>query len=115
MTPDSLARLERYAWPGNIRELQNVLERACVLSPGPVVKIVEDLRPVGGGGPAPAGPAARQEVMTLEENERLHIRQALAVCGGRLYGPEGAAAMLGINPSTLRSRMKRLGITKQRE
>ena len=53
--------------------------------------------------------------MTLEENERLHIRQALAACGGRLYSPDGAAALLGINPSTLRSRMKRLGITKQRE
>jgi len=115
VTPDSMARLERYAWPGNIRELQNVIERACVLNPGPVVEIIDDLRPVGGDGPAPAGPAGRQEVMTLEENERLHIRQALAACGGRLYGPDGAAALLGINPSTLRSRMKRLGITKQRE
>jgi formate hydrogenlyase transcriptional activator len=115
VTPDSMARLERYAWPGNIRELQNVIERACVLSPGPVVEIVDDLRPVGGGGPAPMGPAGRQEVMTLEENERLHIRQALAACGGRLYGPDGAAALLGINPSTLRSRMKRLDITKQHE
>jgi formate hydrogenlyase transcriptional activator len=115
VTPDSMGRLERYAWPGNIRELQNVIERACVLSPGPVVEIVDDLRPVGGDGPAPAGPAARREVMTLEENERLHIRQALAACGGRLYGSDGAAALLGINPSTLRSRMKKLGITKQRE
>ena len=112
VTPDSLARLERYDWPGNIRELQNVIERACVLSAGPVVEILDELRPVGGGGPAPAGPAARRDVVTLEENERLHIRQALATSGGRLYGPDGAAALLGINPSTLRSRMKRLGITK---
>ena len=117
VTSESMTRLERYAWPGNIRELQNVIERACVLSPGPVVEIVDELRPVGAGGAVPAGPvgpAARRDVVTLEENERLHIRQALATCGGRLYGPDGAAALLGINPSTLRSRMKRLGITKQR-
>ncbi len=50
--------------------------------------------------------------MTLEESERMHIRQALAASGGRLYGRDGAAAVLGINPSTLRSRMKKLGITK---
>jgi transcriptional regulator with GAF, ATPase, and Fis domain len=51
--------------------------------------------------------------VTLEENERLHIRQALAASGGRVYGPDGAGALLGVNPSTLRSRMKKLGITKQ--
>jgi transcriptional regulator with GAF, ATPase, and Fis domain len=116
VTPDSMARLEGYAWPGNIRELQNVLERACVLSPGPVVEILEELRPLGGRGPESVGPVARQDaIVTLEEGERLHIRQALAATDGLLYGPEGAAALLGINPSTLRSRMKKLGITKQRE
>jgi formate hydrogenlyase transcriptional activator len=119
VTAESLARLERYAWPGNIRELQNVLERACVLTAGPVVEIVEELRPMGGGGgestPAPAGPVTRQDaIVTLEESERMHIRQALAATGGRVHGPDGAAALLGINPSTLRSRMKKLGITKQR-
>jgi len=115
VTAESLARLERYPWPGNIRELQNVLERACVLSPGPVVEILDELRPISGGEAAPAVPAAAQDaIMTLEESERIHIRQALAVTAGRLHGPDGAAALLGINPSTLRSRMKKLGITKQR-
>jgi formate hydrogenlyase transcriptional activator len=115
VTPESLARMERYPWPGNIRELQNVLERACVLSPGPVVEVVEELRPAGAGDLAPAGPAVLQDViMTLEENERIHIRQALAATAGRIHGSDGAAALLGINPSTLRSRMKKLGITKQR-
>ena len=115
VTPESLARLERYAWPGNIRELQNVLERACVLSPGPVVEIVEELRPSSGGESAPAAPAVAQDaIVTLEESERIHIRQALAATAGRIHGPDGAAALLGINPSTLRSRMKKLGITKQR-
>jgi len=116
VTPDSMARLEGYAWPGNIRELQNVLERACVLSPGPVVEIDEALHSVNEGRATSAGPAVRHDaIVTLEEGERLHIRQALTATGGLLYGPEGAAALLGINPSTLRSRMKKLGITKQRE
>jgi len=115
VTGESLARLEQYAWPGNIRELQNVLERACVLSPGPVVEIVDELGPVSGREAAPGTPATPQgAIVTLEESERMHIRQALAATDGRLHGPDGAAALLGINPSTLRSRMKKLGITKQR-
>jgi formate hydrogenlyase transcriptional activator len=115
VTPESLARLERYAWPGNIRELQNVLERACVLSPGPVVEILDELGPVSGREAAPGTPATPQRaIVTLEESERMHIRQALAATGGRVHGADGAAALLGINPSTLRSRMKRLGISKPR-
>jgi formate hydrogenlyase transcriptional activator len=114
VTPESLARLERYAWPGNIRELQNVIERACVLSPGRVVEILEELSPASGREPAPGTPMPQQgAIVTLEESERMHIRQALAATEGRVHGPDGAAALLGINPSTLRSRMKKLGITKQ--
>jgi formate hydrogenlyase transcriptional activator len=113
MTPESLARLERYPWPGNIRELQNVIERACVLSPGPVVEILDELRPVSASETTPAAPAVPQDaIVTLQESERIHIRQALAATAGRIHGSDGAAALLGINPSTLRSRMKKLGITK---
>ena len=115
VTPESMARLERYPWPGNIRELQNVIERACVLSPGPVVEIVDELRPAGAGESTPAAPPVGQDaIVTLEESERIHIRQALTATAGRIHGLDGAAALLGINPSTLRSRMKKLGITKQR-
>ena len=90
-----------------------MLERACVLSPGPVVEILEELRPSSGGESAPAVPAVAQDaIVTLEEGERIHIRQALAATAGRIHGPDGAAALLGINPSTLRSRMKKLGITE---
>jgi transcriptional regulator with GAF, ATPase, and Fis domain len=110
VTSESMARLERYAWPGNIRELQNVIERACVLSAGPVVEIVDELQQPSGGQ---AGPAAAQDpLVTLEESERIHIRQALRETAGRIYGPDGAAALLGLPPSTLRSRMKKLGITR---
>jgi len=113
VTAESMARLERYSWPGNIRELQNVLERACVLSPGPVVEILEELQVASPSEPAAGPMIARQAgIVTLEENERIHIRQALAASGGRIHGPDGAAALLGINPSTLRSRMKKLGIAK---
>ncbi len=117
VTPESLERLERYTWPGNIRELQNVLERACVLSPGPVVEILEGLGPVNPADAAAACPQAPEArptgIMTLEEAERRHIRRALVATGGRLYGSDGAAALLGLNPSTLRSRMKKLGIAKE--
>jgi formate hydrogenlyase transcriptional activator len=106
----SMMQLQRYAWPGNIRELQNVLERACVLASGPVVSIGETLRassatPVGGSA------AVTAPIMTLEDSERAHIRRALSVVGGRIHGEGGAAELLGINPSTLRSRMQKLGIS----
>jgi transcriptional regulator with GAF, ATPase, and Fis domain len=135
VTPESLERLLAYRWPGNIRELQNVLERACVLANGPVVEIApEDVgghraepgrsRIVLGGlhlhpsSPAqPAQPAANSgfeggRLATLDENERTHINRAVLAAGGRIHGPGGAASILGINPSTLRSRMQKLGIRK---
>jgi transcriptional regulator with GAF, ATPase, and Fis domain len=106
----SMEQLQRYAWPGNIRELQNVLERACVLATGPVVSLVEPLRSsvaaTPAGGSAPIAPS----IQTLEDSERAHIKRALTAAGGRVHGPSGAAELLGINPSTLRSRMQKLGI-----
>ena len=75
---------------------------------------LEELSPASGREPAPGTPMPQQgAIVTLEESERMHIRQALAATEGRVHGPDGAAALLGINPSTLRSRMKKLGITKQ--
>jgi formate hydrogenlyase transcriptional activator len=110
VTPEALDQLQRYAWPGNIRELQNVLERACVLAAGPVVALGETLRS-SMPAPAAAGPSAPAPLLTLEESERAHIRRALAAAGGRVHGALGAAELLGINPSTLRSRMQKLGIS----
>ena len=113
VTPETLDQLQRYAWPGNIRELQNVLERACVLATGPVVALGETLCS-STPGVAAASSGAPTPLLTLEESERAHIRRALAAADGRVHGPKGAAELLGINPSTLRSRMQKLGVTSKR-
>jgi len=91
--------------------LQNVLERACVLANGPVVSIGDTLRVAAGVTPAGGSPDVPAPLQTLEESERDHIRRALTAAAGRVHGPLGAAELLGINPSTLRSRMQKLGIT----
>jgi transcriptional regulator with GAF, ATPase, and Fis domain len=107
-TPESLERLQRYTWPGNIRELQNVVERAAVLARGPVVEIADALRMSGGAPEA----GAEEPIATLEESERLLVKRALSATNGRIHGPDGAAALLGLNGNTLRSRMQKLGIGK---
>ncbi len=110
----SIERLRQYRWPGNVRELQNVVERAAILSPGPVLDLGDALS--GGGVPAPAADphaaAARFTGLarTLEEVERSHIASVLRTTGGVVGGTRGAAAILGLHPNTLRSRMKKLGI-----
>jgi len=106
VTETSIARLQAYAWPGNIRELQNVLERACVMATSPTVD-VDDALPIA----IIADRIPNQgRVATLDDNERAHIRRALAATNGKIHGPRGAANILDINPSTLRSRMEKLGI-----
>jgi formate hydrogenlyase transcriptional activator len=102
--------LVRYPWPGNIRELQNVIERAVILSPGPSLQVaLGDLqRP-----PAPAQalvPAAAPG--TLADAERDHILGVLRETGWVLGGPNGAAARLGMKRTTLQSMMKKLGISR---
>ena len=99
----ALDRLVNYDWPGNVRELANILERAVILCQGRVLQ-AEHL-----GLPAHSRSLA-DDMVTLEEAERRHIRKALEQTGGVLAGPKGAAALLGLNRSTLWSRMKKLGI-----
>ena len=111
MDAKSMEQLQRYAWPGNIRELQNVIERACVLASGPVVSLGETLRTTMSATPAGGSAAIPSPLLPLDESERAHIRRALSAANGRIHGPQGAAEMLGINPSTLRSRMQKLGIS----
>jgi formate hydrogenlyase transcriptional activator len=103
----AMASLASYDWPGNIREIQNVIERAVVLSTGPIVNVDESMLRSEDGIKAAA-------VQTLESVERNHILRALNETGWVVHGKKGAAELLGINPSTLRSRMEKLGIKKIR-
>ena len=105
----TMDRLTAYDWPGNIRELRNVLERAVVLSPGPVLVLDEF-----GERPRAAAPAAtvRGGARALEDVEREHILRTLESCDWRVRGVGNAAAQLKLNPNTLYSRMKKLGIRR---
>jgi formate hydrogenlyase transcriptional activator len=104
----SLEALGRYHWPGNIRELENLVERAVIVSSGPVLRIpVGDLR-----APLAASATAGAAAVTLEEAEREAILRALGETNWVLAGPRGAAARLGMKRTTLQSRMQKLGITR---
>jgi formate hydrogenlyase transcriptional activator len=107
---EGMERLRRYSWPGNIRELQNVIERACVLASGPVLTVPEGLAEGPGRRPEEGG----DRILTLKEVEMRHIRRALEASGGTINGAAGAAVMLGINANTLRSRMEKLGLLQRK-
>jgi transcriptional regulator with GAF, ATPase, and Fis domain len=110
--PASVLRaLVEYSWPGNVRELRNVLERAVLQSTDGVLRLPEPLE-IAPARAAPSGPGAA--TATLEEIERQHIRATLELTRGRVSGAGGAAELLGINPNTLRSRMKKLGVHASR-
>jgi formate hydrogenlyase transcriptional activator len=104
---ETMEALVRYQWPGNIRELQNLIERSVILSKGPVLQVpLPGLNSSNGTGPD----GARRR--TLEEAEREHILATLKETKWLVSGPRGAAARLGINRSTLQFRMKKLGILR---
>jgi formate hydrogenlyase transcriptional activator len=104
--PAGLDHLRHYSWPGNVRELQNVIERAVILSQGALLEI-PPLQPSRVN--IAAAPASLQ---TLEKVEREHILRTLEETAWVISGPKGAAAILGMNPNTLRSRMLKLGISR---
>ncbi|HEX2238080.1 MAG TPA: sigma 54-interacting transcriptional regulator [Gammaproteobacteria bacterium] len=124
---ETLQLLREYHWPGNIRELQNLIERAVILSPGPVLSLdphalfpTSDPAPVKRDSlnsiqPQTAVPSSSNDgsdLPSLEEMERRHILAVLAQTRWIIEGPEGAAQILKLNPSTLRSRMKKLAISR---
>ncbi len=113
LSPEAQVALRAAPWPGNIRQLLNSLERATLLLPQGRLE-VRHL------GLAPAPPARSapprselQPLPTLVENERQYLEEALRRCEGRIYGPEGAAALVGLKPTTLQSRLLKLGIRRR--
>ncbi len=106
-TPLSIGRLERYSWPGNVRELMNVVERAAILSPSALVEIPAALLPGVGLDAGDGDP-----LVSLAESERRHLLRVLERTEWRIEGPAGAAEILGLRPSTLRSRMSKLKLRR---
>jgi formate hydrogenlyase transcriptional activator len=105
---DTMAELTGYAWPGNIRELQNLIERAVILSRGPVLEIplAELKRAAELATDSPGAPS------TLKALEREHILRVLRESNWVVSGPAGAAARLGLKRTTLNHRMRKLGIAR---
>ncbi len=101
---DVIEKLINYSWPGNVRELENVIERAVVISQDNTLNIVEEFH---------QETVESESTKTLEEIEKSYIIKILEKTNGRIEGKSGAAEILGLNPSTLRSRIKKLGITSK--
>ncbi len=123
LTEGDIRRLTRYDWPGNVRELENVIERAAILARQGRLRIdLPDMqapelpspRKAAGRGDA-QGNEAEPDWLTESERrsrDRDHIRAALEACGGKVFGPGGAAELLGVKPTTLASRIKALGLRR---
>ena len=98
--------LQSYGWPGNIRELQHIIERAVILTKGTQLAAVDSINLSGASNPTAS------HIATLDEAERSHILKALEATSWRIAGEQGAAKILGVPSTTLRSRMEKLGINK---
>ncbi len=101
---ETLKALQDYPWPGNVRELESIIERAVILCPGPVLELADKLEI--------SSLSLSSTLRTLEETERNQILKTLSETRWRIEGKDGAAAILGLNPSTLRARMHKLGIVR---
>jgi DNA-binding NtrC family response regulator len=120
-SPEELELLVAYPWPGNVRELGAVIERAVILGNGERLEVAKSLGVAPAAPRAPAalpaargGPAGPDAFPTLDEAMARHIEAALARTRGRIEGPAGAAELLGINPHTLRARMRKLRVDWRR-
>jgi formate hydrogenlyase transcriptional activator len=118
---DAMDALSNYSWPGNIRELENLLERAVLLSPGKELRVpLSELKSATLAAPAGADSSSSfttltspaSPVSTLEEAERQHILRALKQTQWRIAGPKGAAVLLGMKRTTLQARMRKLAIRR---
>ena len=110
--PDSLIGFMRqYPWPGNVRELENMIERAAIVSSGEILE-VDNFEHLKKDSEQFKGLLRRPSNCSLKDLERMHIAEVLKQCKWRIEGEKGGAKLLGLNPSTLRSKMKKLGIIK---
>ncbi len=119
-SPENISLLQRYDWPGNIRELGAVIDRAAILGEGRTLEVATALG-MNTAHPgrktavaAPKTPARPEMVVSLDDAMRQHIELALQATGGKIEGNKGAAKLLEINPHTLRARMRKLGIAWER-
>ena len=119
---ESLSRLTQYSWPGNIRELENVIERALILSSAPVLRIDPDLLGIEEHAPMPpvqaaamqSAPLSPHSCSDLDSIQRAHILNVLREVDWVIEGSDGAAVRLGLKPGTLRHRMKKLRIRRSK-
>lgn len=109
---EAIAKLMDYSWPGNVRELQNLIERSVLMSNDKVLQNVSFISPLQKEGQPQPIEVPTGQVKTIAEMEREHILSVLRTCKGRISGPGGAAALLNLPASTLKSKMKKLGIEK---
>jgi formate hydrogenlyase transcriptional activator len=121
---EAMEALAGYSWPGNIRELENFIERAVLLSPGKELRVtISELKPVAVAADAGAdssssstslssSTSANTPIATLEDTERQHILRALRQTEWRIAGSKGAASILGMKRTTLQARMRKLGIRR---
>jgi hydrogenase-4 transcriptional activator len=113
VSDDDVRLLQAYWWPGNVREMAAVMDRAVLIGQGMTLEVASALgKPTRPPQPSASGTAtvASESFAPLDEVVRRHIQAALQRSGGRIEGPHGAARMLGINPHTLRARMRKLAI-----
>jgi PAS domain S-box-containing protein len=101
---ETMKKLQDYPWPGNVRELESIIERAVILCPGPVLHLADKLEI--------SSPTISSAIRTLEDMERSQILKILTETNWRIEGKDGAAAILGIHPSTLRARLHKLEIVR---
>jgi transcriptional regulator with GAF, ATPase, and Fis domain len=112
VTEPTMQRFLVYPWPGNIREMENILERAVILAGGDTLEV--DLGPAAGAGESQKAASVKPRPASLEDMERDHIRSVLQETDWVIDGPRGAASILNLHPNTLRSRLKRLGLSRPR-
>ncbi|RQW89543.1 MAG: AAA family ATPase [Geobacter sp.] len=108
ISKETMKALQEYSWPGNVRELESVIERAVITSQGTTLQVLDRFDTF-----RKAGELAVEDVKALADLEQHHILQVLKTTGWRIEGKKGAALLLGLNPSTLRARMRKYGISRQ--